>query len=130
MRHSSIIRALKLAAFVIIVPGALCQPMLAQEQFEHPKFPPPAHERQQSAVERNLKIFDVLDFDVFSNQKWDRLGESHAAESSSLGPTVTRPKESKSTSRISKLFSCGAQISRSKCTRFASGRPVGPASRA
>jgi SnoaL-like polyketide cyclase len=29
-------------------------------------------------IESNLKTFDTLDFDVFSNQKWDRLGESHA----------------------------------------------------
>ena len=27
---------------------------------------------------RNIQTFDVLDFDVFSNQKWDRLSESHA----------------------------------------------------
>lgn len=27
---------------------------------------------------RNIDTFDTLDFDVFSNQKWDRLGESHA----------------------------------------------------
>ena len=26
----------------------------------------------------HLKTFDELDFDVFSHQKWDRLGESHA----------------------------------------------------
>jgi hypothetical protein len=26
----------------------------------------------------HLKKFDTLDFDVFSNQKWDRLKESHA----------------------------------------------------
>jgi hypothetical protein len=26
----------------------------------------------------NLETFDTLDFDVFSNQKWDRLKESHA----------------------------------------------------
>jgi hypothetical protein len=32
------------------------------------------------AVERNLQTFDVLDFDVFSNQKWDRLHESHAED--------------------------------------------------
>jgi glyoxylase-like metal-dependent hydrolase (beta-lactamase superfamily II) len=32
------------------------------------------------AVERNLQTFDVLDFDVFSNQKWDRLQESHAPD--------------------------------------------------
>lgn len=27
---------------------------------------------------RNIEKFDTLDFDVFSNQKWDRLSESHA----------------------------------------------------
>jgi predicted ester cyclase len=26
----------------------------------------------------NIETFDTLDFDVFSNQKWDRLKESHA----------------------------------------------------
>ena len=33
-----------------------------------------------AAVEQHLAIFDTLDFDVFSNQKWDRLHESHAAD--------------------------------------------------
>jgi hypothetical protein len=32
------------------------------------------------AVERHLKVFDNLDFDVFSNQKWDRLKESRAED--------------------------------------------------
>jgi len=27
-----------------------------------------------------LATFDTLDFDVYSHQKWDRLGESHAAD--------------------------------------------------
>jgi predicted ester cyclase len=58
--------------------SASSQPAPAQELFEHPKTPPPAHEKQAPAVEKNLKVFDVLDFDVFSNQKWDRLSESHA----------------------------------------------------
>ncbi len=40
--------------------------------------PPPAPERQAPGVETHLKVFDILDFDVFSNQKWDRLHESHA----------------------------------------------------
>jgi len=31
-------------------------------------------------VERNLAVFDTLDFVVFSNQQWDRLKESHAAD--------------------------------------------------
>ncbi|HSB34690.1 MAG TPA: ester cyclase [Nitrospirota bacterium] len=29
-------------------------------------------------VAKHLKTFDELDYDVFSNQKWDRLSESHA----------------------------------------------------
>lgn len=29
-------------------------------------------------IASHLKTFDALDFDVFSNQKWDRLRESHA----------------------------------------------------
>jgi predicted ester cyclase len=31
-------------------------------------------------IAQNLMKFDTLDFDVFSNQKWDRLRESHAAD--------------------------------------------------
>jgi hypothetical protein len=31
-----------------------------------------------STERKHLKIFDELDFDIFSHQKWDRLGESHA----------------------------------------------------
>src|SRR2546430_17087642 len=68
-------RAAALAALV-----ALAGPAFAQSSAEHPTTPPPAPERQAPAVERNLKIFDVLDFDVFSNQKWDRLHESHARD--------------------------------------------------
>ena len=33
-----------------------------------------------AAIAANLAKFDTLDFDVFSNQKWDRLRESHAAD--------------------------------------------------
>ena len=52
----------------------------AQSGWEHPATPPPPHETQSPPVEKNLKVFDTLDFDVFSNQKWDRLKESHAAD--------------------------------------------------
>src|SRR5216117_3818277 len=31
-------------------------------------------------IANHLAKFDTLDFDVFSNQKWDRLKESHAAD--------------------------------------------------
>jgi SnoaL-like polyketide cyclase len=52
----------------------------AQSTAEKAETPPPPHERQSPAVEKKLKTFDTLDFDVFSSQKWDRLKESHAAD--------------------------------------------------
>jgi predicted ester cyclase len=52
----------------------------AQTAAENPTTPPPRPERQAPKVERHLKTFDTLDFDVFSNQKWDRLHESHAKD--------------------------------------------------
>lgn len=52
----------------------------AQSPWLAPTTPPPAPEAQAPEVEANLKVFDTLDFDVFSNQKWDRLGESHAED--------------------------------------------------
>jgi predicted ester cyclase len=48
--------------------------------WENPVTPAPAHEKQAAKVEAHLKVFDTLDFDVFTNQKWDRLGESHAKD--------------------------------------------------
>ena len=52
----------------------------AQTLAENPTTLPPKPERQAPKVEKNLKVFDTLDFDVFSNQKWDRLHESHAQD--------------------------------------------------
>jgi SnoaL-like polyketide cyclase len=52
----------------------------AQTLAEKPDTPPPAHEKQAPEIEKNLKTFDTLDFDVFSNQKWDRLHESHSKD--------------------------------------------------
>ena len=52
----------------------------AQSTWEKPLNPPPKPEVQRPAVEKHLKVFDVLDFDVFSGQKWARLGESHAKD--------------------------------------------------
>jgi predicted ester cyclase len=53
---------------------------LAQTPAENPNTPPPKPQRQAPKVEKHLKTFDTLDFDVFSNQKWDRLHESHAKD--------------------------------------------------
>lgn len=69
------IRNIAIAAATLLPAALHAQNQVVVQQ---PKFPPPAHERQSRAVEKNLKTFDVLDFDVFSNQKWDRLLESHA----------------------------------------------------
>ena len=39
-----------------------------------------AYQRAEATTTANLKTFDTLDFDVYSNQKWDRLKESHAPD--------------------------------------------------
>ena len=66
-----------ISALTLSVPNVTAS---AQTPAERPQFPPPKPEVQAPAVESNLKTFDVLDFDVFSNQKWDRLQESHAQD--------------------------------------------------
>ena len=38
------------------------------------------YEADEKAVEAHIVTFDVLDFDVFTHQKWDRLGESHSKD--------------------------------------------------
>lgn len=60
--------------------AALSVPALAETPWENPLTPPPAPEAQAPDVEKNLQVFDTLDFDVFSNQKWDRLSESHSED--------------------------------------------------
>ena len=70
--------ALALLSFALLV-GPLPSAN-AQSLIENPPTSPPPHEKQDPAVEKNLKVFDTLDFDVFSNQKWDRLKESHAPD--------------------------------------------------
>ena len=37
-------------------------------------------EKSNADVERNLKVFDDLDFRVYTGQKWEDLGESHAKD--------------------------------------------------
>jgi predicted ester cyclase len=51
---------------------------MADSPWLNPVTPPPAPEVQAPEVEAHLAVFDKLDFDVFSNQKWDQLNESHA----------------------------------------------------
>jgi hypothetical protein len=68
------------APIVLALAMAMGPPAAAQSTWQHPATPPPHPERQPAAVEKKLKVFDTLDFDVFSNQKWDRLKESHASD--------------------------------------------------
>ena len=69
-----------LTGLAALIAAAFATPASAQSPVERPPHPAPAAETQAPEVEKNLKVFDVLDFDVFSNQKWDRLGESHAKD--------------------------------------------------
>lgn len=69
--------ALVLAATLSLSAAAQAQTV---SPWLNPATPAPAPEVQDPAVEKNLKVFDTLDFDVFSNQKWDRLSESHAED--------------------------------------------------
>jgi len=38
------------------------------------------YQRAEEIAKAHIATFDTLDFDVFTNQKWDRLRESHAAD--------------------------------------------------
>src|SRR6266496_6440821 len=78
--RTTVIRNFALAAISAIALSVPNVTVSAQTPAERPQFPPPKPEVQPPAVEVNLKTFDVLDFDVFSNQKWDRLQESHAKD--------------------------------------------------
>jgi hypothetical protein len=38
------------------------------------------YKKAEQIAQEHLRTFDTLDFDVFSNQKWDRLHESHSSD--------------------------------------------------
>lgn len=67
----------RVAAAMLIASAILTSNAMAQSPWANPANPPPPPEPQTPAVENNLKLFDKLDFDVWSNQKWDEVGESH-----------------------------------------------------
>ena len=74
------VSSLKFALLAVAASGFFSTAALADSPWLKPVTPPPAPEAQAPAVETNLKVFDTLDFDVFSNQKWDRLQESHSKD--------------------------------------------------
>jgi hypothetical protein len=51
----------------------LSSPASAQTELER-------YKAAEALASRHIATFDTLDFDVFTNQKWDRLKESHAAD--------------------------------------------------
>lgn len=65
---------------LVIAASLLSAAAFAQTPAEAPQTPAPKPEKQAASVEKNLRVFDTLDFDVFSNQKWDRLHESHGKD--------------------------------------------------
>jgi predicted ester cyclase len=74
------INSIRPAVFITLLAAGVAAYAAEPSAVEAPKFSPPAHEKQAPGVERHLKTFDTLDFEVFSNQKWDRLAESHAID--------------------------------------------------
>lgn len=73
-------KPLKSSLIALAATGFLATLAVAGTLAENPENPPPVAEVQAPEVEKNLKVFDTLDFDVFSNQKWDRLQESHSKD--------------------------------------------------
>jgi hypothetical protein len=75
-----LIHSVKSTLLAAIASVVIASAAAAATPWENPTTPPPPPEPQAPAVEKNLKLFDNLDFDVFSNQKWDRLKESHSKD--------------------------------------------------
>jgi hypothetical protein len=53
---------------------------LAANAYASPKSELAKYKQAEKLANVHLATFDTLDFDVFSNQKWDRLKESHATD--------------------------------------------------
>jgi hypothetical protein len=72
-------RPVLLAAFVLALAGCAREtpapPAASAGSPELAKL-----EAQRAEQEKNLANFDDLDFNVYSNQKWDELSKSHAAD--------------------------------------------------
>lgn len=79
-------KTIKSIALALIISASLfqsCQPTsetskISTEEIESLKQLALKVASENDSIDAHLKTFDALDFDVFSNQKWDRLKESHA----------------------------------------------------
>lgn len=94
MPHCTVLGPKLIAA---IAAAAFCLPVAghADDASELADF-----RKAQELGQARLAKFDTLDFDVFSNQKWDRLSEAMPRISPSTGPMAIRPRASTSMSRI------------------------------
>ena len=59
---------------------ASCQQAPDPKQAQQAAAEQAQHADAEQAVQAHLATFDSLDFDVFTNQKWDRLHESHSKD--------------------------------------------------
>lgn len=55
-------------------------PVMAQSNTETDAAALERYQAAEAIAAENLATFDTLDFDVFSNAKWDRLKESHSQD--------------------------------------------------
>jgi hypothetical protein len=75
MKKNSILNLIVAAATAMTLLPAIAAPATKGEATKLAQY----QEAERIGKER-LVNFDTLDFDVYSNQKWDRLKESHAAD--------------------------------------------------
>lgn len=76
MRHQSrlsLAAALALSAAIV----ACNQTSGSEATPPTPPAAPAAPQTPDALVEQHLKTFDTLDFEIFSNQRWERFPESH-----------------------------------------------------
>lgn len=73
--NSPCMRALAIAGIILMAALAPGRSLASTDTEELQKY-----KTAESIAKSQLAKFDTLDFDVFSNQKWDRLKESHAPD--------------------------------------------------
>ena len=67
-RHAFGLAALLACALVVVSPARTAEDELAR------------YKTAETIAKAHIARFDTLDFDVFTNQKWDRLKESHSQD--------------------------------------------------
>jgi hypothetical protein len=65
-------------ALICVLLAAICVPGSSRAASDSEELQ--RYKTAENIAHCNLATFDNLDFDVFTNQKWDRLKESHAPD--------------------------------------------------